>query len=170
MFSLQKKRFRGNIIILFFVLHYTLFSYLVAHTHTLVFIRCLNSFQHTTLESSDEEHLRNIINANQRLTGCPREDGANLFFVAPDSRTGTYGFMQTINPSMRKNFLMVQAVWQWKKHVQKVVYSPLEVSKQKLDGYLSGMLYHLRVWWHAISIPGGDCRPIFKLCNRSCAR
>ena len=69
------------------------------------------------------------------LKGCHVEEGAGLFSRAPETRTRSNGFKlqkKRFHLNIRKNFLTVRAVRQW----NRLVESPLEVFKQRLDSHL----------------------------------
>ena len=75
----------------------------------------------------------------QYLKDCHREEGINLFSIAPEDRTRTNGWKSKLE--LRRNFLTVRTIKQWKFLTPSVVGAPLlEVFKKRLDSHLSGMV------------------------------
>uniref|UniRef100_A0A803TL93 Reverse transcriptase domain-containing protein n=1 Tax=Anolis carolinensis TaxID=28377 RepID=A0A803TL93_ANOCA len=78
------------------------------------------------------------------VKGSHREEEANLFSAALQTRTRNNGFKlqeRRFHLNIRKNFLTVRAVRQWNSLPGAVVEAPsLEAFKQRLDGHLSGVL------------------------------
>ena len=80
----------------------------------------------------------------QYLKGCHREEGIDLFSIAPENRTRTNGcklIRGRSNLDIRRNFLMMRTIKQWNNLPPNVVGVPsLDVFKKRLDSHLSGMV------------------------------
>ena len=85
-----------------------------------------------------------MITVFQYLKGCYREEGIDLFSIAPEDRTRTNGWRLIrgrSNLEIRRNFLMVRTIKQWNSLLPNVVGAPsLEVFKKSLDSHLSRMV------------------------------
>ena len=77
----------------------------------------------------------------QDLKGCHREEGIDLFSMAPEGRTRTKGWKVIrgrSNLEIRRNFLTVRMIQQWNSLPPELVAAPsLEVFKKRLDSHPS---------------------------------
>ena len=80
----------------------------------------------------------------QYLRGCPKEEGVKLFPKAPEGRTRSNGWKlvkERSNLELRRNFLTVGTINQWKNLPPEVVNVPtLEAFKKRLGNHLSEMV------------------------------
>uniref|UniRef100_A0A670ZMA9 Solute carrier family 12 member 3 n=1 Tax=Pseudonaja textilis TaxID=8673 RepID=A0A670ZMA9_PSETE len=86
--------------------------------------------------SNAEEHREeaDMIAVFQYLRGCHKEEEVKLFSKAPEGRTRS-------NLELRRNFLRVRTINQWKNLPPEVVNATkLEVLKKKLDNHLSEVM------------------------------
>ena len=79
----------------------------------------------------------------QYLKSCQKEEGIDLFSIAPESRTRTNGWKPVrgrSNLKIRRKFLTVRTTKQGNSLWVMMGTPSLEVFKKRLDSHLSGMV------------------------------